>query len=80
MKRKAAVFCFFRGYFLWNIFRASLGKFGQKSFAPPKICLVLHRRCDIYVKIRLVFLIQDMQPSVVVISNEIGFVEIHPMV
>jgi len=23
-------------------FRASLGKFGQKSFALPKICLLLH--------------------------------------
>jgi len=23
-------------------FRASLGKFGQKSFASPKICLLLH--------------------------------------
>jgi len=23
-------------------FWASLGKFGQKSFAPPKICLLLH--------------------------------------
>jgi len=23
-------------------FRASLGKFGQKSFAPPKICLLLY--------------------------------------
>ena len=31
----------------WNVwctklFRASLGKFGQISFAPPKICLPLH--------------------------------------
>jgi len=25
-------------------FRASLGKFGQKSFAPPKIFLLLHLR------------------------------------
>ena len=25
-----------------EFFRASLGKFGQKSFAPPKICLHLH--------------------------------------
>jgi len=25
-----------------QIFRVSLGKFGQKSFAPPKICLPLH--------------------------------------
>ena len=25
-----------------QIFRASLGKFGQKSFAPPKICLLVH--------------------------------------
>jgi len=27
---------FFGGHNLWSIFRASLGKFGQKSFAPPK--------------------------------------------
>jgi len=25
---------FFGGHFLWSFFRASLGKFGQKSFAP----------------------------------------------
>jgi len=24
----------------WNFFRASLGEFGQKSFAPAKICLL----------------------------------------
>jgi len=24
-----------------NVFRTSLGKSGQKSFAPPKICLLL---------------------------------------
>jgi len=29
-------------YFFICFFRASLGKFGQKSFAPPKICLLLH--------------------------------------
>ena len=38
-------------WFLWKnihtkigqkFFRASLGKFGQKSFAPPNICLLLH--------------------------------------
>jgi len=33
---------FFGGHFLWSFFGASLGKFGQKSFAPPKICLLLH--------------------------------------
>jgi len=33
---------FFRGHFLWRFFRASSGKFGQKFFAPPKICLLLH--------------------------------------
>jgi len=27
---------FFEGHFLWNFFRASLGRFGQKSFATPK--------------------------------------------
>jgi len=31
---------FFWGPFLWSIFRASLGKFAQKSFAPQKICLL----------------------------------------
>jgi len=25
-----------------KVFRANLEKFGQKSFAPPKICLLLH--------------------------------------
>jgi len=25
-----------------KIFRASLGKFGQKSFTPPNICLLVH--------------------------------------
>jgi len=39
MKRNAVV-CF-GGHFLWSIFRASLEEFGQKSFAPPKICLLL---------------------------------------
>jgi len=39
MKRNAVV-CF-GGHFLWRIFRASLEEFGQKSFAPPKICLLL---------------------------------------
>jgi len=30
------------GHFFWgSFFRASLGKFGPKSFAPPKICLLL---------------------------------------
>jgi len=33
---------FFGGHFLWSIFRAILVKFGEKSFAPPKICLLLH--------------------------------------
>jgi len=33
---------FFGGHFLWSFFRASLGKFGRKSFAPPKICMLLH--------------------------------------
>ena len=33
---------FFGGNFVWSSFRAGLGKFGQKSFAPPKICLLLH--------------------------------------
>jgi len=28
-----------------TIFWASLGKFGQKSFAPPKNCLLLHLCC-----------------------------------
>jgi len=28
--------------FLWEFFRASLGKFGQKVFTLPKICLLLH--------------------------------------
>jgi len=41
MKRNAVVFLF-GGHFLWSIFRASLGKFVQKSFAPPKIYLLLH--------------------------------------
>jgi len=40
MKRNA-VLCF-GGHFLWSIFRARLGKFVQKSFVPPKICLLLH--------------------------------------
>jgi len=34
---------FFGGhFFLWSFFRASFQKFGQKFFAPPKICLLLH--------------------------------------
>jgi len=32
---------FFGGHF-WSIFRVSLGKIGKKSFAPSKICLLLH--------------------------------------
>jgi len=32
----------FGGYFLWSIFRAGLGKYGQKYFTTPKICLLLH--------------------------------------
>jgi len=32
---------FFGGHLLWSFFRASLGKFGRKSFAPPKICILL---------------------------------------
>ena len=30
----------FGGHFLWSFFRASLGKFGQKSFASLKICVL----------------------------------------
>jgi len=33
---------FFGGHFLWSFFRASLGKFGQNLFSPPKIYLLLH--------------------------------------
>jgi len=42
MKCNAVVF--FGGHFLWSIFRQvwGMGKFGQKSFAPSKICLLLH--------------------------------------
>jgi len=29
-------------------FQASLGKFGQKSFAPPKICLLLLNLCRLH--------------------------------
>jgi len=32
----------FVGKIAQKTFRASLGKFGQKSFAVPKICLLLH--------------------------------------
>jgi len=32
---------FFGGHF-FGAFRASLGEFGKKSFAPSKICLFLH--------------------------------------
>ena len=39
VKRNAVVF--FGGHFLWSIFRARLGNLG-KSFAPPRICLLLH--------------------------------------
>jgi len=42
VKRNAVVY--FGGHFVWSIFRASLGKFGQKSFARPKISLLLHPR------------------------------------
>jgi len=35
----------FRRLFFLDFFQASLGKFGQKSFAPPKIYLLLHLRC-----------------------------------
>jgi len=45
MKRNAVVF-FWRSVSL-EFFRASLGKFGQKSFAPPKMCLLLHLCCQI---------------------------------
>jgi len=41
------LFCF-RGHFLWSFFRAISGKFGQKSFAPPKFCLLLHLSQRIY--------------------------------
>ena len=33
---------FFEVIFFGVFFRASLGKFGRKSFSPPKICLLLH--------------------------------------
>jgi len=33
---------FFGSLFLWNFFRASLRKFGQKFFASTKICVLLH--------------------------------------
>jgi len=33
---------FFGGHFVWSIFRPVLGKCGQKSFASPKVCLLLH--------------------------------------
>jgi len=48
MKRNAVVLYLFifGGHFLWSIFLASLWKFGQKSFAPPKICLLLHLCSD----------------------------------
>jgi len=49
MKGNAVVFfiliCFFGGYFLWSIFRASLWKLGQNLFAPARICLFL-RLCS----------------------------------
>ena len=32
---------FFGGHFLLEFFQASLGEFGQKSFATPKICLLV---------------------------------------
>jgi len=32
-KSMHSFFCFFWDYFLWSIFRGSLEKFGQKSFA-----------------------------------------------
>jgi len=41
IKLKAVDFCFLEVIF-WSFSWASLGKFGQKSFAPPKICLLLH--------------------------------------
>ena len=41
MKWNAFVFLEVIFHFL-EFIRASLGKFGQKSFAPPKICLLLH--------------------------------------
>jgi len=49
MRRNAVVF--FWGHFLWSFFRASLGKFGQKSFVPPNICLLLHL-CERLTKVR----------------------------
>jgi len=43
------VFLIFEGKKLWakspKTFWASLGKLGHKSFASPKICLLLHLRC-----------------------------------
>jgi len=36
------LFLFFWSSFFLAFFRASLGKFEQKFFAPPKICLALH--------------------------------------
>jgi len=39
----------------WSGFRASLGKFGQKPFAAPKICLLLHlcpRPCEKVLTVR----------------------------
>jgi len=40
-KKCSRVFFFLRSFSL-ECFRAGLGKFGKKSFAPPKICLLLH--------------------------------------
>jgi len=35
----------FGGHFLWSFFRISSGEFGQKSFAPWKLCLLLLHQC-----------------------------------
>jgi len=44
-ENKCGCFCFF--YFLCIIYWAGLWKFGQKSFASPKICLLLHLCSDL---------------------------------
>ena len=41
---------FFWKVIFFGVFWASLGKFGKKSFTPPKICLLLHLCLEVWCK------------------------------
>ena len=63
---------FFWGNFLWSFFRASLGKFGQNFFAPPKfVCSYTYG----YIwKIWYIFGIFFLEVSVEILNQFIWFI------